>query len=67
MGIAQTIRAGKLAGSAYTSQAIADFAKHAWDEWRAALNRGDHENAKVHEDEFDALCALFQETGCETP
>lgn len=61
MGIASTIKAGRLAGDVFTSQAIADFAKQAWEDWRSALNRGDHEAAAAHEAEFDELCAMFQE------
>jgi hypothetical protein len=62
MGIAQTIKAGRMAGDPITPQAIADFAKATWDDWRCALNRGEHERASELEAEFDALCALFQET-----
>lgn len=61
MGISQTIRAGRMAGDTITSQAVADFAKQAWDAWRAALARGDAEAAEAHEAEFDELCKLFQE------
>ena len=61
MGIASTIKSGRLAGGQITGQAVADFASHAWRDTRAPSQGGDAEAAKVHAAEFNALCELFQE------
>lgn len=61
MGISSSIKAVRMAGGEVTPQAIADFSKQVWDDWRRALNHGRTDEARELETEFEALCALFQE------
>lgn len=60
MPVSDAISAQLMAGGAVTTQAVADFAKDAYDAMTAAMRAGRHDEAREHEAEFDRLCALFQ-------
>ena len=61
MGISHAIKAMAMAGEKISSQVIGDFAMQVWRDRQAAMKAGRFGEALNLEQEFDALCALFQE------